>query len=399
MNFEKYMTRRVKPLKASGIREMFKLMADPAVISLAGGSPDPELFPTEFLSEIAAEILKNDGKKALAYGTTDGYAPLKEELKKRTEAISSFDKEDKIIITTGAQQAIDLVARTVVEDCDDVVVEAPSFVGTLNSLRSVRANLIGVSMENDGMNMEELEGVLKGNKVKLIYTIPNFQNPAGITMSLAKRQRLLELAKKYDCLILEDNPYGDLRFAGEAVPTVKSLDKEGRVIYVGSLSKILSPGLRIGYLVCRGELCDKIEIVKQVNDVHTPCLTQMMAAEFLKRYDVSAHIKKACEVYGEKCRFMLECMEKYFPKSVSWTKTEGGLFILVSCPDSIDAAALSVEAIKKYKVAFVPCNNFATDMSAKTSSFRLNYSTMPKEKIEEGIKAIGMLLKEKLNKQ
>ena len=399
MNFEKYMTRRVKPLKASGIREMFKLMADPAVISLAGGSPDPELFPTEFLSEIAAEILKNDGKKALAYGTTDGYAPLKEELKKRTEAISSFDKEDKIIITTGAQQAIDLVARTVVEDCDDVVVEAPSFVGTLNSLRSVRANLIGVSMENDGMNMEELEGVLKNNKVKLIYTIPNFQNPAGITMSLAKRQRLLELAKKYDCLILEDNPYGDLRFAGEAVPTVKSLDKEGRVIYVGSLSKILSPGLRIGYLVCRSELCDKIEIVKQVNDVHTPCLTQMMAAEFLKRYDVSAHIKKACEVYGEKCRFMLECMEKYFPKSVSWTKTEGGLFILVSCPDSIDAAALSVEAIKKYKVAFVPCNNFATDMSAKTSSFRLNYSTMPKEKIEEGIKAIGMLLKEKLNKQ
>ncbi len=399
MNFEKYMTRRVKPLKASGIREMFKLMAAPAVISLAGGSPDPELFPTEFLSEIAAEILKNDGKKALAYGTTDGYAPLKEELKKRTEAISSFDKEDKIIITTGAQQAIDLVARTVVEDCDDVVVEAPSFVGTLNSLRSVRANLIGVSMENDGMNMEELEGVLKNNKVKLIYTIPNFQNPAGITMSLAKRQRLLELAKKYDCLILEDNPYGDLRFAGEAVPTVKSLDKEGRVIYVGSLSKILSPGLRIGYLVCRSELCDKIEIVKQVNDVHTPCLTQMMAAEFLKRYDVSAHIKKACEVYGEKCRFMLECMEKYFPKSVSWTKTEGGLFILVSCPDSIDAAALSVEAIKKYKVAFVPCNNFATDMSAKTSSFRLNYSTMPKEKIEEGIKAIGMLLKEKLNKQ
>ena len=396
MDFEKYMTLRVKPLKASGIREMFKLMADPAVISLAGGSPDPELFPTDFLAEISAEILKNDGKKALAYGTTDGYAPLKEELKKRTEAISSFDKEDKIIITTGAQQAIDLLARTVVEDCDDIVVEAPSFVGTLNSLRSVRANLIGVSMESDGMNMEELEEVLKNNKVKLIYTIPNFQNPTGITMSLAKRKRILELAKKYDCLILEDNPYGDLRFAGEAVPTIKSLDKEGRVIYVGSLSKILSPGLRIGYLVCRGELCDKIEIVKQVNDVHTPCLTQMMAAEFLKRYDVSAHIKKACEVYGKKCRFMTECMEKYFPKSVSWTKPQGGLFILVYCPENIDAAALSMEAVQKYKVAFVPCNNFATDMSAKTSSFRLNYSTMPEEKIEEGIKAIGELLKEKI---
>ncbi|MBR4173416.1 MAG: PLP-dependent aminotransferase family protein [Clostridia bacterium] len=262
MEFEKYMTLRAKPLKASGIREMFKLMADPAVISLAGGSPDPELFPTDFLAEIAAKILKNDGKKALAYGTTDGYAPLKEELKKRTEAISSFDKDDKIIITTGAQQAIDLAARTVVEDNDCIVVEAPSFVGTLNSLRSVRAKLIGVTMEDDGMNMEELEKVLISNPVKLIYTIPNFQNPTGITMSLEKRKKLLELSKKYDCLILEDNPYGDLRFAGETVPTIKSLDSEGRVLYVGSLSKILSPGMRIGYLVCRAELCDKIEIIK-----------------------------------------------------------------------------------------------------------------------------------------
>ena len=396
MEFEKYMTLRAKPLKASGIREMFKLMADPAVISLAGGSPAPELFPTDFLAEIAAEILKNDGKRALAYGTTDGYAPLKDALKKKAESVSSFDKEDKIIITTGGQQAIDLVARVVVEDDDLVVVEAPSFVGTLNSLRSVRANLVGVSMENDGMNMTELEEVLKTGKVKLIYTIPNFQNPTGITMSLAKRQKLLALASKYDCLILEDNPYGDLRFSGEPVPTVKSLDKEGRVLYVSSLSKILSPGMRIGYLVCRAELCDKIEILKQVNDVHTPCLTQMMAAEFLKRYDVETHIKKACEVYGRKCRFMLSCMERYFPKSVRWTKPEGGFFILVSCPETVDAAALSMEAVKRYKVAFVPCNNFATDMDAETSSFRLNYSTMAEDKIEEGIKAIGTLLKEKL---
>lgn len=397
MNFEKYMTKRAKPLSASGIREMFKLMSDPAVISLAGGSPDPDLFPTDELAKIAENILKNDGKRALAYGTTDGYAPLKDALTKRAKAADSFGEDDKIIITTGGQQGLDLAARVVVEDDEDIVVEAPSFVGTLNSLRSVRANLIGVPMEDDGMDMAALEETLKNRKVKLIYTIPNFQNPTGITMSLAKRKKMLELAAKYDCLIMEDNPYGDLRFKGESVPTIKSLDTEGRVIYVSSLSKILSPGLRIGYIVCGAELCDKIEIMKQVNDVHTPCLTQMIACEYLEKCDVAAHIEKACRVYGEKCEFMLSCMDKYFPKNVSWTRPEGGLFILVTCPDNIDAAELSVEAIKNYKVAFVPSNNFATDMSKKTSSFRLNYSTMPKDKIEEGIRAIGKMLTEKLN--
>ena len=396
MNFENYYTNRAKPLQASGIREMFKLMADPAVISLAGGSPDPDLFPTEELSEIAADILKNDGKKALAYGTTDGYGPLKDELKKRAEKVNSFSDEDKIIITTGGQQGLDLAARVVVEDNEDIVVEAPSFVGTLNSLRSVRANLIGVPMDSDGMNMEKLEETLKSRKVKLIYTIPNFQNPTGITMSLEKRKKLLELAAKYDCLIMEDNPYGDLRFGGEYVPTIKSLDTEGRVIYVSSMSKILSPGLRIGYIVCRAELCDKIEIMKQVNDVHTPCLTQMIACEFLKRYNIDDYIKKSCEVYGRKCRFMLDCMDKYFPKGIEWTKPDGGLFILVTCPDTIDAVELSRIAIKEYKVAFVPSNNFATDMNAKTSSFRLNYSTMPEDKIEEGIKAVGAMLTDML---
>ena len=396
MNFEKYYTNRAKPLKASGIREMFKLMADPAVISLAGGAPDPALFPNEELGKIAEEVLRENGTKALAYGTTDGYAPLKEALLERARKVGAVAEGDKIIVTTGGQQGLDLAARVVVEDNEDIVVEAPSFVGTLNSLRSVRANLIGVPMDDDGMNMESLEETLKTRKVKLIYTIPNFQNPTGITMSLEKRKKMLELAKKYDCLIMEDNPYGDLRFGGEYVPTIKSLDTEGRVIYVSSMSKILSPGLRVGYIVCRAELCDKIEIMKQVNDVHTPCLTQMIACEFLKRYNIDDYIKKACEVYGRKCRFMLSCMDKYFPKGIQWTKPEGGLFILVTCPDTIDAVKLSEIAIKEYKVAFVPSNNFATDMSAKTSSFRLNYSTMPEDKIEEGIKAVGAMLTDML---
>jgi len=281
-----------------------------------------------------------------------------------------------------------------VEDDEDIVVEAPSFVGTLNSLRSVRANLVGVPMDTDGMNMEKLEETLKNRKVKLIYTIPNFQNPTGITMSLEKRKKMLELAKKYDCLIMEDNPYGDLRFAGENVPTIKSLDNEGRVIYVSSMSKILSPGLRIGYIVCAAELCDKIEIMKQVNDVHTPCLTQMIAYEFLKKCDVEAHIKKACDVYGRKCRFMLECMDKYFPSGVEWTKPEGGLFVWAELPAYMDARDIFSKCVEK-KVAFVPGAPFYA-AAPKNNTFRLNFSMPSEADIIKAVDIMGKVIKENM---
>ncbi len=387
----KYLSDRVKPLKASAIREMFKLMADPEIISLAGGNPSSELFPGEELSKIAGKILMTNPAGALQYGTTDGYAPLKEKVIERVKKINSISEGDRVIITTGAQQGIDLVAKILVNEDEAVVVEDPSFIGTLNSLRSYKGRLIGVPLEDDGMNMEKLEEALKNNKVKFIYTIPTFQNPSGITTSLEKREKMLELAEKYDVIILEDNPYGDLRFEGEDVPTIKSLDKEGRVIYVGSFSKILSPGLRIGYTVANAEFSDRIEVVKQVNDVHTPLLTQMMATEFMKKYDIDKYIQKGRELYGRKCRFMLECMDKYFPKSVTYTRPQGGLFILCSAPEGTDTNALLKESLK-YKVAFVPGNSFSTNIEKPSNLFRLNYSTMPEEKIEAGIKALGELL-------
>lgn len=391
----KYISNRTKPLQASAIREMFKLMADPSVISLAGGSPAPELFPGEELSKIAGKILMTNPTGALQYGTTDGYAPFKEMVAKRVQKVNSLGEDDKIIITTGAQQGIDLAIKILVNDGDNVVVEAPTFVGTLNALRSYQANLIGVPVEEDGMDMDKLEEVLKNNPVKLIYTIPTFQNPSGITMSLEKRQRLLALAKEYDAIILEDNPYGDLRFAGEDVPTIKSMDTEGRVIYVGSFSKILSPGMRLGYTVANSEFSAKIEVTKQANDVHTPLLTQMMAYEFLKKYDIEAYIEKSKKLYGEKCRYMLECMDQFFPKSVSYTRPEGGLFIWCTLPAGTDANAVLAECLKE-KVLFVTGNSFATDEKAPSNMFRLNYSTMPKEKIEIGIRTIGEVLKKVL---
>ena len=391
MDYNKYISEKVGKLKASAIREMFKLMADPEIISLAGGSPDSSLFPSEELAEIAKDILTNDPVKALQYGTTDGYAPFKEQVLERAAKIGCVADGDKVIITTGEQQGIDLAVKTFVNEGEGVAVEEPSFVGSLNSIRAHNAKLIPVPMEDDGINTEVFEETLKLQKIKLLYVIPTFQNPTGITMSIEKRKRLLELAKKYDFLILEDNPYGDLRFKGEDVPTIKSLDTEGRVIYCSSFSKILSPGLRLGYVICNGAVVDRIEIAKQANDVHTPFFTQMLASEYLNKYDIDEVIKKAREIYGTKCAFMLECMEKYFPKTVTWTKPEGGLFIMCTVPVGTDIDAILKESLKN-KVAFVGGNSFMTDQEKPCNMFRLNYSTMPLDKIEKGIKSLGEVL-------
>ncbi len=393
MQTQKYLAERVKPLKASAIREMFKMMADPEIISLAGGNPASELFPAEELSKIAGKILMTNPTLALQYGTTDGWGPMKEAALSRAKKVNSVKDNDKIIITTGAQQAIDLALKVLINEGDKVVVEAPSFVGTLNSIRSYQAEMIGVPVESDGMDIDALEEVLKNNDVKLIYTIPTFQNPSGTTMSLEKRKRMLALASKYDVLILEDNPYGDLRFAGEDVPTIKSMDNEDRVIYVGSFSKILSPGMRLGYAVANDELIDRIEVVKQANDVHTPMITQIMAVEFMKKYDIDKYIEKSRELYRQKCTLMLDTMKECFPEAVKWTEPEGGLFIWCSCPEGTDVSELLKKCIEK-KVAFVPGNNFATDIEAPSNMFRLNYSSMSTDKIEKGIRIMGEVLSE-----
>ena len=396
MEYTDYLSDRVKPLKASANREMFKRMADPEIISLAGGNPAAELFPGDELSKIAGKILMTNPTGALQYGTTDGYAPMKECAKERAMKADSFNDGDSIIVTTGAQQGIDLAAKCLLNVGDKVVVESPSFIGTLNSLRSYQADLIGVEVENDGINVEKLEDALKNNDVKLMYLIPTFQNPTGTTMSLEKRKKVLELASKYDVIIIEDNPYGDLRFSGEAVPTLKSMDTEGRVLYVGSFSKILSPGMRLGYIVGPTELLDRIEVVKQVNDVHTPVLTQMMCVEFMKKYNIDSYIKKNCELYGKKCKVMLDTMEECFPKGkVEWTVPEGGIFLWCKCPTITDISPI-VDACLAEKVAIVPGSNFATDITAPSNQFRLNYSSATPEKIEIAIRRLGKGLSENL---
>ena len=298
---------------------------------------------------------------------------------------------------TGANQGIDLCAKALLNKGDKVIVESPSFIGSLNAFRTYECELVGAEVESDGMSMEALERALENNDgVKFIYTIPTFQNPTGTTMSLEKRKRLLELANKYDVIVIEDNPYGDLRFSGEDVPTLKSLDTQNRVIYVGSFSKILSPGMRLGYIVGAAPILEKVEILKQVNDVHTPMLTQLMCVEFMKKYNIDDYIEKNRQLYGKKCAVMLEAMEKYFPKGkVEWTVPEGGIFMWCKCPGIEDITPVVNRCLEK-KVAIVPGSNFAVDMKAPSNMFRLNYSSATPEKLEEGVKRLGEVLCELL---
>lgn len=385
---------RVKHLEASAIREIFKLLAKPGIISFAGGAPDPALFPTEELAEIAKEIFEKQGNTALQYGITEGYAPLREWVKARLVKQGILTEDDPVIIVSGGQQGLALASKALINEGDGVVCEQPSFIGGLNCFRSYNAELFGVPVLSDGLDTDKLEQLLKEHKnIKLLYTISTFQNPSGITISLEKRKKILELADKYDILIYEDNPYGELRFKGEEIPTMKSMDKNGRVIYFGSFSKILSPGMRIGFTSAPAPLMERMVICKQVSDVHTNVLSQMLAYEYVTRYSIDEHIEEARAIYGKKCNLMVECMDKYFPSEVKHTNPEGGIFIYCTMPDGFDSGEVMKKALE-HGVAFVPGTACVIDDHAKSNAFRMNYSLASEENIEKGIKALGEVLHE-----
>lgn len=392
MNIQDKFSDKVKHLEASAIREIFKLLAKPGIISFAGGAPAPELFPKNELAEIAADVLKNKGEEALQYGITEGYEPLRMWVKEKLKKDGTMKENDNCIIVSGGQQGIDLASKSLINPGDGVCCELPSFIGGLNAFRSNNAELFGVPLDENGIDMVALEKLAcEHENLKIVYTISSFQNPSGITMSLERRKKLLELADKYDFLIFEDNPYGDLRFAGDDVPTIKSLDKSGRVVYFSSFSKILSPGLRLGYTCADSALMERMIICKQVEDVHTNVLSQMIAYEYLKRYSIDEHIALLREVYGRRCRLMTECMDKYFPKCVTHTNPEGGIFIFCTMPEQFDSKEVLKAALEK-GVAFVPGSATMPDDKAKYSTFRMNYSNASEENIEKGIKLLGETL-------
>ena len=383
---------RLDNLHASAIREILKLTADPSVISFAAGSPATAALKSDMIAEITADILKNNPILALQYNITEGYSPLRDLLINLMKSRYNQGKDfDKLLVTTGAQQAIELAAKVLINKGDTIICENPSFLGSLNSFKSYEANLVGVDVLDDGIDTKMLEEKLIQNpQTKFIYLIPNFQNPTGVTMSAKKRIEVYELAKKYDTLILEDNPYGDLRFTGENIPTIKSLDTEGRVIYCGSFSKVLAPGLRVGYAYAPQEIIEKMVVVKQCADVHSTILSQLICYEFLTKYDFNAHIDNLCDIYRHKANLMLCEIEKHFDKRIKFTKPEGGLFIWCTLPDHVDMMEFCKTAVLN-KVAVVPGSAFLIDEKNGSQSFRMNFSTPSDDDIINGIKILSTL--------
>jgi len=383
---------KVNDMKPSAIREIFKSLSDPSVISFAVGNPSPLSFPVEKMHSVAEEIFQNEASFAFQYGITEGYPRLRQQVTQRLkERFNTGTENDEVIITTGGQQGIDLCAKVLCNEGDTVICENPSFIGALNAFRSYNANLVGVDLDEDGMNIEALENALKANRnTKIIYVIPTFQNPAGITTSLEKRKAILELAKKYDCLILEDNPYGELRFSGEDVPTIKSLDDDGRVLYCSSFSKILSAGMRIGFVCGPKALIQKIVVVKQVNDVHTNLFFQMVASKFIDKYGLDDHIANIRELYKNKCNLMLSELDKHVMGKATYTRPEGGLFIwlTVNGGNGDDIAKRALEN----KLAVVTGSSFNPIQGGYSPSVRLNYSTPSDEQIVEGVKRLAEIL-------
>lgn len=382
---------RVQALKPSAIREIFKYAADPEVVSLSAGNPSPEAFPIEEIKEISSRLLEQNPIGVLQYSVTEGYPQLRETLKEYMKSHHNVGRDfDDILITTGAQQIMDLATKSLVNEGDVVITEAPSFIGSLNTFRSYNAKLVGVKIDDDGMNMEELEKALQTHKnARFIYTIPNFQNPSGITMSLEKRKKMYELAKKYNVLILEDNPYGDLRYSGEYIPCIKSFDDEGIVLYAGSMSKVISPGIRVAYVIAPKPIFQKMVVCKQGNDVHTNIWSQMVCNELMTKYDFDAHLEKLRNLYRKKAQFMMDLMDKYLvPMGITYAKITGGLFTMCTLPDYVDMQEFCKDAIKN-KVCVVPGNAFLTDESEECHTFRVNFSTPTDEQLEKGIKLLA----------
>ena len=392
---------RIQGVKPSAIREILKYAAThPGVIALSTGSPANEAVPVEEIHAISERIFKEMPMAGLQYSMTEGYPALRESTRKRLKEAFGIGRDfDDLIITTGGQQGLSLAPNVLCNPGDTVIVEAPTFVSGINAMRIHGAHVVGIEMDDEGMDLEKLKKAIATEpNVKMLYLIPTFQNPSGKTMSLARRKAIYELCVRNNIVILEDNPYGELRFRGEDIPTFKSMDDEGIVIYNGSYSKVLSAGMRIGFVMAEKELLQRLTIAKQFSDCHTNIFFQIVTDMWLRTADVDAHIKKIQAIYRDRCDYMLDLLEKHIDKRVTWTHPDGGLFLWCTLPEGCDSQELSEIALEK-GVAFVPGRDFMVDSNAPCRAFRLNFSTPSYENMEKGILRLAEAINEYLAKR
>jgi 2-aminoadipate transaminase len=387
---------RTERMRASDIREILKVTAQPDVISLAGGLPAPELFPVDQYRRAFEWVLETDGPQALQYGPSEGYGPLREFIAGRMSRSGMVCTADDVLITNGSQQALDLLGKIFLDPGDAVLVEKPTYLGALQAFNQYQPSYVAVPMDDDGMQVDYVERELARapRRIKFIYALPNFQNPTGRSMSLERRKRLVEVASAYGIPIVEDDPYGELRYEGEHLPSLKSLDPEGNVIYLGTFSKILAPGFRLGWAVGPPEAMESLLHGKQPSDLHTGMAQQMATLQVAKDGFVDEHVERIKDFYRERRDVMLHAIEEHFPEDARYTRPAGGLFVWAELPPHIDTRELLLEAVKE-KVAFVPGQGFHPDHSG-TNTMRLNFSNVPPDKLREGIRRLGGAIQRKL---
>ena len=389
-----HIAERMQGVNGSAIRELFKLLGDPEIISFGGGNPAKECFPKEDIEKITAELLRDKSDVLLQYGATEGYLPLRKAyIEKILPDLGLTAELENVLALTGSMQGLDLICKVVVNPGDVVLVEEPSFLGALQTFNIAQAKLVPVPLHTDGIHVDELEALVREYRPVMFYTIPTFQNPTSWVSGIEARKAIARLAAEYDMIVIEDDPYASHRFSGEKLPTIKSFDTSGNVILMSSFSKTISPGMRVALCCGNAELIRKMTIAKQSADTHSPNLNQAIIAEYLNRDLLPEHIVEISKVYAHSASAMIEAMEEYFPDWVEYEKPIGGLFIWCTLPEGWDASELFKKAVAR-KVAFVPGVSFFTTSGKGNNTFRLNFSAEPEERIRKGIRTLGDLLKE-----
>jgi len=394
---------RTQRMGSSAIRELLKFTEQPEIISFAGGLPGPDVFPIQEVSQACERVLAESGAQALQYGTTEGFQPLREMIARHAMRYGLEITAENVLITSGSQQALDLLGRIFINRGDHILVENPTYLGAIQAWNAVGAEFVPVAMDHDGMVTDALEDAMRTGP-KFIYILPNFQNPTGVTLSLERRKRLVEIADRHGVPIVEDDPYGQLRFEGEHLPTVVRLDNEhrlngdpcyrGNVIYLSTFSKTLSPGLRLAWVVAPAEVIRKLVQAKQGADLHTATFNQMIAFEVARGGFLDRHVRLIREVYRERRNVMLQAMEDHFPKAVQWTRPQGGLFLWATLPEGMRSADVLQDAVAE-KVAFVPGSPFFSKGGGE-NTMRLNFSNAPPAKIREGMARLGRVLQRRM---